>query len=61
MALPRKLVVDECPDAFGFWTVRVDDGTPNGDIEEKPIATFYNLELANVMVAAYNHAFKYMR
>ena len=61
MTLPRKLIVDESPDALGFWTVRVDDDTPNGDLEEQPIATFFNLELANVMVAAYNHAFKFMR
>lgn len=49
-----RLVVDDCPDAAGFWTVRPADGTVHGDTEAEPIATFYDKSLATAMVDAHN-------
>lgn len=50
----RRFTVDECPDAYGFATVRVFDGTPNGDTDQAPVATFYNREDAELFVGAVN-------
>ena len=49
-----KLIVDECLDANGFWTVRVADGTPSGNTQEQPVATFYDRDLAEWFVYHYN-------
>jgi len=46
--------IDECPDANGFWTIRISDGTPNGDIDSQPIATVYTLEDAERIVQSMN-------
>lgn len=35
-------IVDECPDANGFSTVAIDDGSLNGSTEEQPVATVYD-------------------
>jgi hypothetical protein len=48
-----KLVVDPCPDAFGYWTVRLADGTDSGDTDTC-IATVYDDEAAKLLVTAYN-------
>lgn len=50
----QKWVVDECPDASGNWTIRVDDGTPNGNTDAGVVATVYGLALAEHIVAAHN-------
>lgn len=52
--LKQKWVVDECPDANGNWTIRVTDGTRNGNIEMDPIATVYGLALAERIVHTHN-------
>ena len=39
---PGPWTVDDCPDADGYDTIRLADGTPNGDIEAQPIATAYS-------------------
>jgi hypothetical protein len=49
-----RLTVDECVDANGHWTIRPADGTPNGDIDAQPIATFYVLEHAERYVRLHN-------
>lgn len=41
--------VDECEDAAGNFTVRVADGTPNGDTSEQPIASVYHYENAKLI------------
>lgn len=41
------LVVDPCPDAYGHWTIRVANGTENGDTEAQPIATVYSEDMAD--------------
>lgn len=48
----RRWVVDECPDAYGHWTIRPDDGTPNGDTEAEVIATVYDEDDARRIAAA---------
>lgn len=47
-----NLTVDDCPDALGFSTIRVDDGTPNGDTEGDVIATIYLPEFAAALAEA---------
>lgn len=49
-----KVKVDECPDANGHWTIRFDDGTPNGDTDQQPIATVYSKANADTIAAAIN-------
>lgn len=49
--------VDECPDAYGHWTIRIADGTPNGNTDEQPIATVYNLENAKQIVQEHNNLY----
>ena len=46
--------VDECPDAWGHWTVRRADGSSNGDVHSQPTATFYSLEMAEAYVSMCN-------
>ena len=58
-ATPRLIfrgeyVVDEVEDAYGNLTIRVADGTPNGDTEQQPIATVYSAEHADLIVKAVN-------
>ena len=38
---PFSLVLDECRDAQGAYTLRLADGTANGDTKACPIATVY--------------------
>ena len=57
----RAVTIDECPDANGNWTMRFADGTPNGNTEEEPLATFYNLETAKHFVAMNNGMGKLMQ
>lgn len=47
-------IVDECPDADGNFTIRIADGSPNGNTDEQPIATVYLLEIAETIVAEHN-------
>lgn len=54
--LEQKWAVDECPDANGNWTIRIADGTPNGNTDENPIATVYGLALAERIVYLHNQA-----
>jgi len=53
----KKLIVDECGDAWGNYTIRVDDGSKTGDIELPPIATCYALAHAKRLVLAYNEKY----
>lgn len=46
--------VDECPDAQGHWTIRVADGSANGDTDAEPIATVYAEASAARIVACVN-------
>ena len=39
---PGPWTVDGCPDAYGHATIRLADGTLNGNTEAQPIATAYN-------------------
>lgn len=48
------LIVDSCPDANGFWTIRVADGTPHGDLTVQPIATVYDRYNADRIVETFN-------
>lgn len=50
----QKWVVDECADANGNWTIRIDNGTPNGDTELEVVATVYGLALAEHIVETHN-------
>ncbi len=50
----QKWVVDDCPDANGFSTIRIADGTVHGNTEEEPIATVYDEEMAQYIVAHHN-------
>lgn len=52
--IKKKWIVDECPDAHGNWTIRIDNGTPNGDTEADVVATVYGLALAETIVAEHN-------
>jgi len=48
-------VVDPCPDANGNWTIRVDDGSENGNTEREPIATAYSRSSADTIVADHTY------
>ena len=50
----QKWVVDDCPDANGFHTIRIADGTVHGNTEEEPIATVYDEAMAQYIVAHHN-------
>ena len=39
---PGPWTVDDCPDADGYDTIRLADGTLNGNTEAQPIATAYS-------------------
>ena len=39
---PGPWTVDDCPDADGYDTIRLADGTANGNTEAQPIATAYS-------------------
>ncbi len=52
--LNEKWIVDPACDAYGNWTIRVDDGTAHGNTEEEPVATVYGLALAQHIVATHN-------
>jgi len=47
-------VADDCPDASGFITIRLADGTENGNTEVWPIATVYRAKDADRIVRACN-------
>jgi hypothetical protein len=49
-----RLVVDDCRDAAGNWTVRIADGTAHGRTDVQPIATFYNRKNAERFVDRHN-------
>lgn len=49
-----NLVVDPCPDANGHTTIRWADGSEAGDIYRQPVATVYDVETANSLVAVWN-------
>ena len=48
--------VDECPDANGHWTIRLADGSPNGNTEAEPIATVFDRQEADFIVLWHNKA-----
>lgn len=48
----QRLIADECLDAHGDTTVRLDDGTPNGNLDAGPIATVYSTNHVSMIVAA---------
>ena len=50
----KAWIVDNCPDANGNWTIRLDNGTENGDTESEPVATVYGLALAEHIVTMHN-------
>ncbi len=52
--IKKKWIVDECPDAHGNWTIRIDNDSPNGNTETYPVATVYGLALAETIVAEHN-------
>lgn len=52
MSERARWVVDECPDMNGHFTIRVADGTPNGNTEVPAIATVYIDERNAVLIAA---------
>lgn len=56
--MDHKWVVDECPDAYGNWTIRIADGSNNGNTEEEPVATVYGLSLAESIVDNHNRKFQ---
>ena len=49
-------IVDECPDAHGNLTIRVADGSPNGNTELEPIATVF--DPANAPLVALSPLFR---
>lgn len=49
-----KWIVDPACDAYGNWTIRVDDGSVHGDTEEEPVATVYGRGLADHIVSIHN-------
>jgi hypothetical protein len=49
-----NLVVDPCPDSGGNHTIRWADGSECGDTNRQPVATVYDVEVANSMVAVWN-------
>jgi len=55
----QKWVVDECEDANGHHTIRIADGTPNGNTVEQPIATVFDYEMAQFIVALQNARLSY--
>lgn len=54
MKKTKRLVVDSCPDANGFFTIRENDGSEEGNTSIEPIATVYDQDMAERLVYAYN-------
>ena len=50
----RKWIVDSCPNADGFSTIRIDDGSEHGNTDEEPIAVVYDVNDAETIVADHN-------
>ena len=48
-------VVDACPDANGFWTIRIADGTPSGNTSLQPIATVFSYQNAEMIIKSNNY------
>lgn len=48
----KNLIVDECEDANGQHTIRIADGSLNGDTERSCIATVYDTDYTNLFAAA---------
>lgn len=46
--------IDECQDCNGFFTIREDDNSHNGNIDSEPIATVYTLENAETIIRLLN-------
>ena len=51
---PTPWVVDEFDDDNGFQTIRIADGSPNGDTESQPVATAYGDANAEHIVRCVN-------
>lgn len=49
---PGPWSIDKCPDANGFATVRVADGSEHGDLDAPVIATVYAEPHATLIAAA---------
>jgi hypothetical protein len=49
-----RVIVDPISDANGFYTIRWDNGTENGDTESQPVATVYDYGIAIRLAALYN-------
>lgn len=47
-------IVDNCPDAQGFWTIRLDDATLNGNTDSQPVATVFDRNIAELIVETHN-------
>ena len=47
-----RWTVDECSSANAFYTIRLTDGSPNGNTASQPIATVYDLDHARLIAAA---------
>ena len=52
----QNWIVDPCPDANGFHTIRIADGSEHGNTEEQPIATVFEREIADHIVTTHNNA-----
>lgn len=52
--LVKPWIVDPCPDAYGNWTIRLDDGSENGDTDSNPVATVYSENVADSIVLSHN-------
>jgi len=50
-------IVDPISDANGFHSIRIDDGTENGDTDAQPVATVYKEEDAQKIVNSHNKHF----
>jgi hypothetical protein len=53
----NKWIVDKDCDDYGNYTIRIDNGTINGDLSIKPIATVYNYINAMLIVESHNLIF----
>lgn len=52
--LEHEWAIDKWPDDDGNWTIRIVDGSPNGNTEVEPVATIYGLALAERIVYLHN-------
>jgi len=46
-----KYQIDDCRDANGYFTIRLFDGSDNGDTSEQPIGTIFEEEHADMLVS----------